>query len=548
MTVSATGTSPVAQRLASMLGLATAYVLLARLGLSLASVERSVTLVWPPTGLALAVLFLFGRNLWPGVAAGALLANALTPGVPVPTAIGIALGNTAEAILGAWLLDRAGFDPALRRPREVIKLVVLAASVSTAVSAAVGSTALMLGGVIQGTTQLANAMRVWWLGDMMGDLIVAPLLLVWLSPQGRLRERGAWLEGAVLLLLLSLIVGMSAVVFHQPASFVFGAQPYAIFPLLIWAALRFGPRGSVTANFAISAVSIWATVTAAGPFGSPSLTDSLLLLQTFVATVALTSMVLGATAAARADAMRAREDFISIASHELRTPLTALQLQIQRLRRMTRPGAGASPSVEDMGTAADVAARQVARMTDLTEVLLDLARLRAGDLQLAREPTDLVSLVRESADAVEGALARKAVPPSSPTFELRTGAPIVGDWDRTRLRQVLENLLGNATKYGGSHTVVVTARATERTATVEIEDHGPGIAEADQERIFQRFQRAAAGSSNAPPGFGLGLHIGREIVEAHGGSLRVSSRPGAGTTFVISLPRYPLRKRPLLGA
>jgi signal transduction histidine kinase len=537
-----------------MVVLAATYILLARLGLSLATVERSVTLVWPPSGLALAALFLFGLRLWPGVAVGALLVNALTPGVPWPTAVGMALGNTAEAVLGAGLLRWSRFDPGLRRPRDVVKLVILAASISTAASAVIGSLSLQLGGVVANAPGvLGNVMRVWWLGDLMGDLIFAPLLLVWLSRDGRETRLGSWAEGGVLLLLLAFIFAMAAVVFHRPASFVFGAQPYAIFPLLIWAALRFGPRGSVAANFVVSVVSVWATVRALGPFGPPSLGDSLQLLQMFVATVALTSLILGATAAARVDAMRAREDFISVAAHEIRTPLTALQLQVQRLRRaVTRDdrAAGDQPSSRNGETAAmiDLAERQIVKMTNLAEVLLDLARLRTGDLRLSTSPTDLVALLRECAESLEGArrLSAGGAGPA-PVFDIRVAgpddsrSPIIGRWDRTRLQQVLANLLGNAVKYGAGQPVMVTVSTTSDTATVDIQDRGPGIAAQDQERIFRRYERGVV--TGGPPGFGLGLHIAREIVSAHGGTISVSSTPGNGATFSVSLPLLPLRKR-----
>jgi signal transduction histidine kinase len=255
--------------------------------------------------------------------------------------------------------------------------------------------------------------------------------------------------------------------------------------------------------------------------------------------VALTSMILGATAAARADAMRAREDFISIASHEMRTPLTALQLQIHRLRRLLIRGTTAVADPAELTRAMDLAERQVTRMTGLTEVLLDLTRLRGGDLRLDRQRMDLVGLLRECAQAVDGARISKSEATSRSAFDIRAPDEILGDWDRTRLQQVLENLLGNAVKYGGSETITVTATATAKTASVEIEDHGPGIATIDQKRIFQRFERAV--SADTSPGLGLGLHISRQILEAHGGTIRLSSRPGKGATFSVALPLARLR-------
>src|SRR5215472_10397842 len=158
--------------------LAAAYFGAARLGLTMAFVAEQVTAVWPPTGIALAALLLFGYRLWPGIALGAFLANA-TAHEPRATAAGIALGNTLEALLGAWLLRRlVQFDPALGRVKDVLSLVVLAAGVSTLVSATIGATSLCLGDVKPCPTY-PTMWSVWWLGDAMGNLVVAPLLLTW---------------------------------------------------------------------------------------------------------------------------------------------------------------------------------------------------------------------------------------------------------------------------------------------------------------------------------------------------------------------------------
>src|SRR5262249_32762480 len=150
----------------------------AKLGLTMAFLAEQVTAVWPPTGIALAVLLLFGYRLWPGIAIGALLANA-TANAPLPVAAGIALGNTLEALVGAWLLrSLVKSDPALGRVKDVLRLVVLAAGGSTMVSATIGSISLCLGGV-KSWTAYPSMWSEWWLGDAMGNLVVAPLLLTW---------------------------------------------------------------------------------------------------------------------------------------------------------------------------------------------------------------------------------------------------------------------------------------------------------------------------------------------------------------------------------
>jgi integral membrane sensor domain MASE1 len=147
--------------------LAVVYFIAARVGLMLATVGHSVSLVWPPTGLALGVLLMHGRSLWPGLALGAFVVNATTEGVPVLAAAGIALGNTSEALVGTWLLERSGFDPSLRRVTDVLRLMVVAAVASPPVSAALGTLSLWLGGVLP-TGQVPLALRAWWVGDAMG--------------------------------------------------------------------------------------------------------------------------------------------------------------------------------------------------------------------------------------------------------------------------------------------------------------------------------------------------------------------------------------------
>ena len=183
------------------------YVVSARIGLSLSVAHGSATPVWAPTGISLAALLLFGRKVWPAVFVGAFLANSMTP-VPISLAFAIAVGNTAEALLGWFLLTRIGFRNGLDRVHDVIALVVGAAVLSTAVSATVGVTASLLAGTIASSTYLQH-WGIWWVGDMMGDLLVASLLLVWVGRWDDWRGSRA-LEAIVL---LALLVSVSAFVF-----------------------------------------------------------------------------------------------------------------------------------------------------------------------------------------------------------------------------------------------------------------------------------------------------------------------------------------------
>ena len=216
------------------------YFALAKAGLSMAFMVEQVSLVWPPTGFALACVLLLGHKVWPAIAAGAFLVNA-TANESVATAAGIAFGNTLEAILGAWMLRRASFDHGLRRVSDVVKFIVLAAAVSTSASATVGALSLCLGEA-QSWSAFAVLWRTWWLGDAIGDLIVAPVLLT--SGGWRLAwPRRRWTE--LMLLLAGLSITCLVVFTERWNTWVPGnSLAFAAFPFAIWAALRFGQQGA----------------------------------------------------------------------------------------------------------------------------------------------------------------------------------------------------------------------------------------------------------------------------------------------------------------
>jgi signal transduction histidine kinase/integral membrane sensor domain MASE1/ActR/RegA family two-component response regulator len=284
--------------------IAAVYYVSAKLGFTLAFVAEQVTTVWPPTGISLAAVLMLGYRVWPGVLIGALLAN-LTTNEPLPVAAAIAAGNTLEALAGAWLLRRlVGFDHALERIRDVLALVVLAAAVSTAVSATVGAVALCLSR-IQPWSAFGAIWRDWWLGDAMGDLLAAPALLTWATwrrgrwPAGRRLEAAAALA-CLLLVVSAVFAGGVTAAAHHPLE-------YTIFPLLIGAALRFGQPGTALAILLASTVAISGTVAGYGPFAGGTTHESLVLLQVFNGVMATTALLLGAAMAERATRERRRE-------------------------------------------------------------------------------------------------------------------------------------------------------------------------------------------------------------------------------------------------
>jgi PAS domain S-box-containing protein len=280
--------------------LAVLYVLAARAGLQLDAVGGFATLVWPPSGIALAALLIRGYRLWPGVALGAFVANVLT-GAPIPVALGIAVGNTLGALFAVYALCLIpDFHRTLDRLIDAFSLLVVGGLVSTTISATIGVLSLRLGGIIS-SAGLVETWRAWWLGDLIGDLLVAPVILVW-SARVAMAERERWLEAGALGIS---IVAVSLVVFRSAGGSSQGvfSDAYLFFPLLMWSAVRFGQRGSVTTAFIISAIAVWGTVVGRGPFVEADLHRSLFALQTFVAVTAATFLILGASISERGEAV-----------------------------------------------------------------------------------------------------------------------------------------------------------------------------------------------------------------------------------------------------
>jgi PAS domain S-box-containing protein len=230
------------------------------------------------------------------------------------------------------------------------------------------------------------------------------------------------------------------------------------------------------------------------------------------------------------DAIRARDEFLSVTSHELRTPLSALQLQIQALLQPPRRLPQAVLSPEQIRVKLHVAYRQIERMTRLIAELMDVSRITAGRLRLELEEIDLAAVVRD----VVGRLGEEASRAHS-SVEISAVTPVIGMWDRIRVEQVVANLLTNAFKFGGGKPIEIAVEERGPLGRLVVVDHGIGIGPDDVGRIFQRYEQAT--SSRALGGLGLGLYFARQIVEAHGGTIRVESQPGAGSTFTIDLPK-----------
>jgi signal transduction histidine kinase/ActR/RegA family two-component response regulator len=521
-----------------VLVVAAVYFGSAKLGLSLGLVPQ-VTAVWPPTGIALVAILVLGNRIWPALALGAFLAN-ITANEYWPTACGIALGNTLEAVVGAWLLRRVvQFNGTLGQLKDVLGLVVLAAGVSTTISATIGVTSLCLGGV-QPWQNFASLWSLWWLGDALGDLVMAPVLLVWLAEPPPRWRRGELVEGGLLwtgLLILGLVVFLQPF----PADTEHYPLPYTVFPIVIWAALRFGQRGTTSVTFIASAIAILGTVSGSGPFAKGSVHENLMLLQIFMGVVALTALVLAAVTTERkhlenelqqrvdqlADSDIRKDEFLAMLAHELRNPLAPIR---NALHLLDRPGLDPGRLDQVRG----VMERQVQQMVRLVDDLLDISRITRGKIQLRKEPVELAAVV---ARAVE--TARPLIDAHGHEFGVSLPSePCFLDGDLTRLAQALANLLNNAAKFTekGGH-IWLTARRDGREAVIAVKDTGIGIAPEWLDHIFELFTQADRSLDRSQGGLGIGLTLVRWVIEMHGGSVQATSPGlGKGSEFIIRLP------------
>ena len=557
--------------IAALAAVAAAYYLAAKFGLSLAFTTKQVTAMWPPTGIALAAMLLWGLRVWPAVLVAAFVVNAQIGG-SLLTAAAIAAGNTAAPLLAAMALRRVpGFELSLTKVRDVLAIVVLGALLGMTVSATNGGAQLALGGVIPWAA-FASVWWVWWVGDAMGVLVFAPLILSFATSRWpdwsrwRWFELGALLGGVVLVCLASLDDTFS------PAGGPFPFK-YAIFPFVIWAGLRFDVRETALVVALVVGLVVWGAAKGHGEFGAGDLDQRLILLEMFIAAVAVTGLILGATVTERrraqqglreandrleqrvaqrtaelADANRGLaqkneevEAFVYIVSHDLRAPLVNLQGFSNELERsckeleaelVTLPLPAASEArirslvSDDITSSLRFIRASTSKFQRLIDALLTLSR--TGKHEYRRDSVDVGALVEQTLmtlrQSIDGSGAQLSVEP----LPAATG-------DATAIGQVFANLISNALKYlqpGRPGRIVVGGEASGGVAHYWVRDNGAGIPASAQRRLFQVFQRF---HPELAAGEGMGLAIVKRIVERHGGKIWAESSEGGGTTFHISL-------------
>jgi len=516
--------------------IASLYFLSGSVGLKLGAVSKFATFVWPPTGIALAAAITFGSEIWPGIFLGAFLVNYLT-GAPLAVSAGIAIGNTLESIVAIRLLSRTGqFYKTIENFRGATAYILIAAILSPMISATLGTICLLVSHIVN-IYRFPETWFAWWFGDTIGALVIAPFILVLIHEIKNFKNIRAMGEALIILFLTSFLC---LTIFRNwlPQIEILH-WPYFLFPLLFWSGIKFRLLGTTTLTMTIASISIWGTAQGFGFFADPDLTTSLFHLQTYIAVIALSGLAFGSIMAewvrAESDlrqALSARNEFLSIASHELKTPITSLKMQIQMTQRRVNPRENIAPTPQKLAQALEVSSKQIDRLTNLVDQLLDVSRIEAGRLEYFFQPTNLLEVTTEIAEQFEMQLCS-----SKCSLLIKIDESIIGIWDRSRIEQVLVNLISNAVKYAPGKEIIIRAQIPKdasRNVVLEVEDKGVGISREEQEYLFKPFTRAA--NLKHLPGLGLGLFIVKKIVEAHKGKISIDSLINVGTKFIVNLP------------
>ncbi|WP_051241690.1 MASE1 domain-containing protein [Azohydromonas australica] len=511
--------------------------------------------LWPPSGLFLAALLLCANSRRPWfIVVGAVtdfVASFLIFGFPAGLSVAIAVGNTLEAAAGAYLLRRwTGSDFRLEGTASVFAFTLLAALASPLLSTAVGGTAMSF----HTGQPLLSAWKLWWTGDAVGVLIFTPLVLFLFRKQRAAVQDDPPAGLAEIILMLCVLLLGGHVVWLPPYP-----NEFFLLPVLIWIALRGEFLTIVFANFLVTLQAVLYTQHGYGSFASdPSLETRQLLTQSFIMAAALTGLVLAGQAcqrrksilelqaarnaaeAALASAERARasaeeasrvkSQFLANMSHEFRTPLNAVIGLSHLLHQRAMPA--------DMARFVTHIQHAGEQLLALTNDVLDLSRIEAGELRLEDVPFALMPLL----DAVQAMVRTQADAKSLPLWlDVAAGVPprLVGD--PLRLRQVLLNLLGNAVKFTAAGQVTLRLEVVAREAgwirlRFEVADTGIGIAAEQQQRIFEPFVQGDSSTTRRFGGTGLGLSIVRRLVDLMGGTLQLQSQPGQGSVFSVELP------------
>lgn len=552
------------------------YLGFAEASLLFAAINGYATPIWPSSGIALAAVLLLGYHLCPGVFLGGCMAHFIGAKLTVTSILSglcIGIGNAVGIVLAAYLIKgwvvnqklvpprrlslredskkALGYQP-FNQVQDVFSFVILAALLSPIADANIGVTALCVFGQAPWSAY-GWIWWTWWLSEVVGILVFTPVILTWSQavkkPWKKFRKRFA--EAAILIFLTVAITQIS----------FGGGYPviYMVIPLLVWAAFRFGEQATTLLVVIISVISIVGTVQGFGPFARTSQNESLLLLQSFVGVIALTTLILSAVISENEQAKtkfkqanielqhldKLKNEFLANTSHELRTPLNG----IIGIAESLIDGATGELS-QATRTNLNLIVSSGRRLSSLVNDILDFSKLRHHKLELQLKPVDIRAITNVVLTLSQ---------PLAKSKNLRLINAIAEDFlpaqaDENRLQQILYNLIGNAIKFTPSGTIKVSAKLVESglanhsknssltslqkppLLAITVSDTGIGIPADKFESIFESFEQAEGSTAREYGGTGLGLAVTKQLIELHGGKISVKSKLGEGSQFTFTLP------------
>jgi signal transduction histidine kinase/CheY-like chemotaxis protein len=524
-----------------------AYFLAGKIGLRFASVHVSASPVWAPAGMAIAFLLMFGTSVWPAILAGAFLVNVTTVASPV-TAASIAIGNTLEGVLGAWLLQRYAHGVhAFESPPDIVKSAFLAGFLSPTVGAMIGVASILLNQPAS-LEQFAVIWLTWWMGDATGILIVTPAILLWTQHPRIEWNRRERLELAFLILVLL----VTCAVIFGPLMNTGHKYPlqFLLVPIMIWAAFHFGPRETATLTVLLAGWATYGTINGRGPFATDSENEALLLGQAFLA---VNSVMALALAAAVQEGKEAETRFLDTAERLVNKRTLELLHTQARLRTMAQTLTLTEQRERK---------RMAGELHDYLAQLLVLGKMKLSNMheQIRNIGGSTATLFQEIDQTFTKALdyTRTLMAELSPPVLHELGLPTALQWLADQMKKdrlmvevrlgtsnlplpehqaillfhSVRELLINAAKHAGTDKAILTLDVADHELKIAVQDRGKGF-NTDSLEPTQ-------------PGHQFGLFSVKERMEELGGWLRVKSAPGQGTTVTLGLPFTSAISKPIV--